>query len=138
MPHLRRWRRFSTQYVVEYDGKPIASQLRRAWGGARKLAGLSADCTPHVLRHSCATLLLQNGVSTWRVARLLGTSEQVIQRTYGHHCIEDLREAVGVWSTAKNPPETREQARQTPSKLTKNAEQSRAVGESVPFTRERS
>jgi hypothetical protein len=39
----------------------------------------------------------------------LGTSEQVIQRTYGHHCIEDLREAVGVWSTAKTPPETREQ-----------------------------
>jgi site-specific recombinase XerD len=59
-----------------------------------------------VLRHSCATLLLQNGVSTWRVARLLGTSEQVIQRTYGHHCIEDLREAVGVWSTAKTPPES--------------------------------
>jgi len=142
MPHLRRWCRFSTQYVVEYDGKPIASQLRRAWGGARKLAGLGADCTPHVLRHSCATLLLQNGVSTWRVARLLGTSEQVIQRTYGHHCIEDLREAVGVWSTAKTPPESHRKpvnkARQTPSKLTKNAEQSRAVAESVPFTRERS
>jgi hypothetical protein len=29
-------------------------------------------------------------------------------------------------------------ARQTPLKVTKNAEQSRAVGESVPFTRERS
>jgi integrase len=29
MPYLRRWRRLSTQYVVEYDGKPIASQLRR-------------------------------------------------------------------------------------------------------------
>jgi integrase len=75
MPHLRRWCRASTQYVVEYDGKPIASQLRRAWGGARNLAGLGADCTPHVLRYSCTTLLLQNGVSTWRIARLLGTSK---------------------------------------------------------------
>jgi len=55
-------------------------------------------------------MLLQNGASTWRGARLLGTSEQVIQRAYGHHCIEDLREAVGVWSTAKTLPETREQS----------------------------
>jgi hypothetical protein len=37
--------------------------------------------------------IAENGVSTWRVARLLGTSEQVIHRTYGHHCIE---EAAGV------------------------------------------
>jgi len=54
--------------------------------------------------------MAENGVSTWRVAWLLGTSEQVIHRIYGHHCIEDLREAVGVWSTAKTPPETREQS----------------------------
>jgi integrase len=98
MPHLRRWRRLSTQYVIEYDGKPIASQLRRAWKGAREMAGLGADVTPHVLRHTCATLMLQNRISTWDVAGVLGTSESVIRKTYGHHSVEHLRRAVNVWS----------------------------------------
>src|SRR6516225_9313973 len=98
MPHLRRWRRLSTQYVVEYDGKPIASQLRRAWNGARAMAGLGPDVTPHVLKHSCATLMLQNRISTWDVAGVLGTSEAVIRKTYGHHSVEHLRAAVDVWS----------------------------------------
>jgi integrase len=98
LPHLRRWRRLSTQYVIEYDGLPIVSKLRRAWAGARDLAGLPAEVTPHVLKHSCATLMLQARVSTWDVAGVLGTSEAVIRRTYGHHSIEHLRNAVGVWS----------------------------------------
>jgi integrase len=98
MPHLRRWQRFSTQYVIEYDGKPIASQLRRAWAGAREMAGLGSEVTPHVLKHTCATLMLQAGVSTWDVAGVLGTSEPVISKVYGHHAIGHLRRAVNVWS----------------------------------------
>jgi len=99
MPHLRRWRRLSTQYAVEYDGKTIASQLRRrAWTGARVMAGLGPDVTPHVLKHTCATLMRQAGISTWDVAGVLGTSEQVIRKTYGHHAVEHLRRAVNVWS----------------------------------------
>jgi integrase len=83
---------------VEYDGKPITSQMRRAWRGARMLAGLGPDVTPHILKHTCATLMLQRGISTWRVARLLGTSEAVIERTYGHHAMDDLTAALNVWS----------------------------------------
>ena len=98
MPHLQRWRNLSTQYVIEYDGKPIASQLRRAWAGARIMAGLGPDVTPHVLSHTCATLMLQNRISTWDVAGVLGTSETVIRKTYGHHSVEHLRTAVEVWS----------------------------------------
>jgi integrase len=97
LPHLRRWRKLSAQYVIEHDGKPIAKE-RRAWHGARKLAGLSKDVTPHVLKHTCATLLLQAGIPTWDVAGVLGTSEDVIRRTYGHRSVEHLRDAVNVWS----------------------------------------
>ena len=86
--------------MIEYDGKPIASQLRRAWAGARVMAGLGADVTPHVLKHTCATLMLQNKISTWDVAGVLGTSEAVIRKTYGHHSVEHLRQAVDVWSRA--------------------------------------
>jgi integrase len=107
MPHLRRWQKLSTQYVIEYDGKPIASQLRRAWASAREMAGLGSDVTPHVLRHTCATLMLQNKVSTWDVAGVLGTSEAVIRKTYGHHSVEHLRRAVDVWSKRTGiPPKT--------------------------------
>jgi integrase len=94
IPHLHRWRRLSTQFVVEHEGKPIASQLRRSWRGARELAGLGPEVTPHVLRHSLATLLLQDKVSIFDVAGLLGTSPGMIARTYGHHAVEHLREAI--------------------------------------------
>jgi integrase len=102
LQHLRRWQNNSTQYVIEHDGKPI-EKMRKAWHGARELAGLGPDVTPHILKHTCATLLLQRGVSTWRVARLLGTSEQVIQTVYGHHAIDDLRSAIDTWSNRERP-----------------------------------
>jgi integrase len=104
LPHLHRWRRLSTQYVIEHDGKPVASQLRRSWAGAREMAGLSADVTPHVLKHTCATLMLQAGVSIWDVAGVLGTSEEVIRKTYGHHSVQHLRRAVNIWSQRATPP----------------------------------
>jgi integrase len=97
MPHLRRWRSLSTQYVIEHEGKPIASQLRRSWTGARVMAGLGPEVTPHVLKHTCATLALQARVPMWQVAGLLGTSEAVLQKHYGHHCVEHLREATKFW-----------------------------------------
>jgi integrase len=98
LPHLRRWRGLTAQFVIEYAGRPIASQERRAWHTARELAGLGRDVTPHVLRHTCATMLLQRGVSVYDVAGVLGTSEDVIRRTYGHHADDQLRRAVAVFS----------------------------------------
>lgn len=41
--------------------------------------------TPHVLRHTRITLLLQAGVSVWDVSALVGASPTVIQEVYGHH-----------------------------------------------------
>jgi integrase len=43
-----------------------------------------AGVTPHILRHTCATMLLQLGVSVYDVAGVLGATEDVIRRTYGH------------------------------------------------------
>jgi integrase len=107
MPHLRRWKKLSTQYVIEYDGRPITSKLRRAWHGAREMAGLGPDVTPHVLKHTAATLMLQARVSTWDVAGVLGTSEAVIRKTYGHHSVEHLRAAVDVWSKRRTNAQRR-------------------------------
>jgi integrase len=103
LPHLRRWRRLTARYVIEYAGRPIRSQERRAWRTARELAGLGADVTPHVLRHTCATMLLQFGVSVYDVAGVLGTTEDIVRRTYGHHAHDHLRQAVAAFSGEIRP-----------------------------------
>ena len=43
------------------------------------------DVTPHTLRHTRATHLLQLGVDIWDVAGLLGDTVSTIERTYGHY-----------------------------------------------------
>src|ERR1700730_3754648 len=103
LPHLRRWRGLTRRYVIEYAGRPIRSQERRAWHTARELAGLGTDVTPHVLRHTCATMLLQMGISVYDVAGVLGTTEDVIRRTYGHHAQDHLRQAVAAFSRRAAP-----------------------------------
>jgi integrase len=94
LPHLRRWHRMGTAsgHVIEFDGARIAKE-RTAWNAARARAGLDVQVTPHILRHTCATWLLQKGRPVWEVAGYLGTSEQVIRDTYGHHAPDYLREA---------------------------------------------
>jgi integrase len=79
-------------YVVEFGGRPIAKQ-RTAWNAARTRACLGEDVTPHVLKHTCATWLLQTGRPIWEVAGYLGTTEKVIRDVYGHHSPDYLREA---------------------------------------------
>jgi integrase len=103
VPHLRRWRKLTARYAVEYAGRSIQSKERRAWRTARELAGLGSEVTPHVLRHTCATMLLQLGVSVYDVAGVLGTSEDVVRRTYGHHAQDHLRQAVGAFSRRTTP-----------------------------------
>ncbi len=44
-----------------------------------------ADITPHVLRHTCITWLLQRGVPIREVAGFVGATEEMIEKTYGHH-----------------------------------------------------
>lgn len=53
-----------------------------------------ASISPHVLRHSRATHLLQQGKSPWAVANLLHDTVLTVIRTYGHACPEHVREAL--------------------------------------------
>jgi integrase len=77
---------------VEYAGRLIAKE-RKGWDRARELAGLGDGVTPHVLKHTCITWLLQNRVPIWEVAGFVGTSEKVIRDTYGHHSPDHLNAA---------------------------------------------
>ena len=92
LPHLKRWRRMTVVGPIEYAGRLILKE-RTGWDRARELAGLGDDVTPHTLKHTCITWLLQNRVPIWEVAGFVGTSEKVIRDTYGHHSPDHLNAA---------------------------------------------
>jgi integrase len=92
LPHLRRARQRGTDigFVIHENGvrlkdvkKGFASACRRA-----KLEGVS----PHTLRHTCATWLMQAGVDTWNAAGFLGMTVETLQRVYAHHHPDHLRD----------------------------------------------
>jgi integrase len=86
LTHLRRWRDkgIIASHLVEWQGLPVQS-VKVAWKRAIELAGLPPGVTPHTLRHTAATWLMQNGTSTWEAAGYLGMSEQMVRDVYGHH-----------------------------------------------------
>jgi integrase len=92
LAHLRRWARLgiARKAVVEWNGKPIES-VRTAFAAAARAAGLSA--TPHILRHTCATWLMQAGTDLWDAAGFLGMTVKQLEETYGHHHPDYQREA---------------------------------------------
>jgi integrase len=91
MAHLQRWKRLTARFPVERDGMPITGQLKRSWHGAVALAGLDDGVTPHVLRHTCITHMLQRGESIFDVSGYVGASEAVIRKHYGHHELKHQR-----------------------------------------------
>lgn len=70
--------------VVAYEGWPVA-KLRKPWYAARDLAALPRSVTPHILRHTRATWMMQQGVDRWEAAGSLGMSVKMLEDTYGHH-----------------------------------------------------
>jgi integrase len=108
--HMRRWRdrRISHQFVVEWNGDPVA-RVNKAFASACKRAGLGADVTPHTLRHTAATWMMQNGVEAWEAAGFLGMTTDILQSTYGHHSPDHLEGARNGIS-----------ARQLPDRMTGN------------------
>jgi integrase len=92
LAHLRRWKRLgiARKAVVEWNGKPIES-VRTGFTAAARTAGLSA--TPHILRHTCATWLMQAGTDLWDAAGFLGMTVKQLEETYGHHHPDYQREA---------------------------------------------
>jgi integrase len=97
LAHMRRWVRkgIALNHFVEWRGKPVAS-VKTAMASAVRLAKLSLDegnITPHTLRHTAATWLMQTGTPIWEAAGFLGMSEKVLREVYGHHHPDHLRGA---------------------------------------------
>jgi integrase len=95
LAHLRRWHRIDPEakHFVEFNGKPVIS-VKTAFKSAVRLAGLGTGISPHTLRHTAATWLMQRGADPWQAAGYLGMSLEILLNTYGHHHPDHLSDAV--------------------------------------------
>jgi integrase len=94
LAHMRRWKRHGIirDHFVEFNGSAVKS-VKTAFKRAVSLAELVPTASPHTLRHTAATWLMQNGVSLWTAAGFLGMSVETLQRVYGHHHPDYMKEA---------------------------------------------
>jgi integrase len=84
-----------TDHVIEYNGKRVHN-IQNAWGKTLKKSGID-HITIHGLRHTCATWLVMSGmVKHDKIARMLGTTKEMIDKVYGHHSPHYLSDAVSV------------------------------------------
>lgn len=93
LPHLRRARKRGSEmgYVIHEHGKRLGD-IQKGFAAAAKRAGV-AGATPHTLRHTAATWLMQAGTDQWETAGFLAMSMETLTRVYGHHHPDHMREA---------------------------------------------
>lgn len=104
LAHLRRWHRMdlaaqgardagigggqqalATSAVMHHGGHALAGRVRTGFEGIVRDAGLPAEVTPHWMRHTCATWLMEREVPPWEAAGYMGMSMEVLESCYGHH-----------------------------------------------------
>jgi len=75
-----------------------AVQFRAVWNDAKQEVGLGNDVqvVPHILRHTCASRLVQGGVDIRRVQMWLGHQTLQMTMRYAHLATNDLDPCVGV------------------------------------------
>jgi len=94
LAHMRRWvdKGLVGEHFVEWHGAGVRS-VKTAFKTAVRLAKLAGRVTPHTLRHTAATWLMQAGVDKWEAAGFLGMSAEMLDQVYGHHHPDHLRNA---------------------------------------------
>lgn len=79
------------------------AQFRAIWNDAKAEVGLGADdqVVPHILRHTCASRLVQGGIDIRRVQMWLGHQTLSMTMRYAHLATNDLDGCVVVLETPR-------------------------------------
>lgn len=92
LDELQQARRLAlTEHVIEFRGRPVLS-IRRGFEEACRRAGIDG-CTPHTIRHTAASHMVMAGVPLAQVARMLGDTEEMVEKVYGKWSPDYLRDA---------------------------------------------
>jgi integrase len=93
LPHLQRawYRGTEIGFVLHRHGYRIGD-IKRGFEAACKRAGLEG-VSPHTLRHTAATWLMQQSTDLWEASGFLAMSVETLTRTYAHHHPDHMREA---------------------------------------------
>lgn len=83
LAHAKRWHQDGEDWVCHFKGNRV-KDIKTSWRKTAARAGLS-DVTPHTLKHTSVTWMMQAGIPFADQAVFFGTSMQELMRTYGHH-----------------------------------------------------
>jgi integrase len=98
LAHLRRWHRLDVAEnqrreaaelplittVVHHGARALHGKVRRGFRGLVRDAGLPQQVTPHWLRHTAATWLMEADVPGHRASQYLGMTVATLEKHYGH------------------------------------------------------
>ena len=88
LAHMERWRRLDAaagiNSVIHFGGEPVL-RVKTSFATCVRDAGLDPSVSPHYIRHTCATWLMERNVDTWDAAGFLGMSPTTLLKHYGHH-----------------------------------------------------
>jgi integrase len=88
--HMRRWMaadekaKVEVNAVLHHGGRKL-TKIRTGFEGIVRDAGLAGEITPHWMRHTCATWLMEAGVDMWEAAAYTGMTVAVLEKHYAHH-----------------------------------------------------
>ena len=96
---LRDWYRIARPPLWLFPGQDKTNhlgtrQFNRAVHAAAQMAEITKRVTPHTLRHSFATHLLDNGADLLAVKEMLGNSSLSTTQKYTHVSVKRLKEIV--------------------------------------------
>lgn len=101
LAHLARWKRMDDairdkaaaeagqpvnirMHVVSWGGRRI-KEVRNGWRVVLKRVGMERAFTPHHMRHTRATWMMQENVPMFEAAGSLGMSIHTLENVYAHH-----------------------------------------------------